>query len=195
MAALITRQQLIDAAADADTIEAVINGAADVSNPPNQDGTVTTRLGLVVKTVARVLADIIASPPQAWMDAFATDTDLKGPAGDDAGNSTVYVKTANYVATLANYGSIIRVDTTSAGAGGVIITVNRNLGNAAGAGVYQVHKIDIERSPADATSNPIIIQDDTGAEVGRIISPVAAHVVPFLTTYADGTTVVCRGTP
>ena len=49
----VTEQQLADAAADCDSLEAVVNGGAS-------PGTVTTRLGAVIKTISRVIQDIYA---------------------------------------------------------------------------------------------------------------------------------------
>lgn len=49
----VTQQQLINAATDADTLEAIVNGG------PTQ--TVTTRLGRVVSTVAKTVADMAAA--------------------------------------------------------------------------------------------------------------------------------------
>lgn len=53
---VITQTQLENAARDADDLAAIVNGAVDRPNPGNPDGTVTTRLGEVVPTIASVMA-------------------------------------------------------------------------------------------------------------------------------------------
>lgn len=55
--AVITQQQLEDASTDAIALGNIVNGAADRSNPGHPDGTVTTRTGLTVKTIAKVMVD------------------------------------------------------------------------------------------------------------------------------------------
>lgn len=52
--AVVTKQELEDASVDAQTLEDVINGAADL----NGNGTVTSRLGQTLKTVAKSIQDI-----------------------------------------------------------------------------------------------------------------------------------------
>jgi hypothetical protein len=59
--AVITKTQLENASRDADDLSLIVNGAADRSNPGQANGTVTTRLGQVVRTVAKVIVDIAAS--------------------------------------------------------------------------------------------------------------------------------------
>lgn len=54
---VITEQELEDAAVDAQVLEDVVNGAADRPNPGHPDGTVQTRLGGTVKTLARIIED------------------------------------------------------------------------------------------------------------------------------------------
>lgn len=75
--AVITQQQLEDASRDALDLGLIVNGAADRSNPGHENGTVTTRLGLTVKTVARVIGEISASSDlaRAWASQ-TTDTDV-----------------------------------------------------------------------------------------------------------------------
>lgn len=59
--AVVTRQELEDAQRDVEDLEKIINGASDLPNPgqpaPNNFGTVTTRLGAVVKTLSKLVAD------------------------------------------------------------------------------------------------------------------------------------------
>lgn len=71
--AAITAQELIDAQEDAQTLEDLINGAADL----NGGGTVTTRLGAVRRTVAKVYEDIAAGV----LDGVDGDTGPVGPTG------------------------------------------------------------------------------------------------------------------
>jgi hypothetical protein len=52
--AVVTKQELEDASVDAQTLEDVINGAPDL----NGNGTVTSRLGQVVKTVSKSIQDL-----------------------------------------------------------------------------------------------------------------------------------------
>ena len=52
--AVVTKQELEDASVDAQTLEDVTNGAADL----NGNGTVTSRLGQVIKTVAKSIQDL-----------------------------------------------------------------------------------------------------------------------------------------
>lgn len=54
---VITRIELEQAQRDVADIGKVVNGAADVPNPGQPVGTVTTRLGQVVKTLQKVVAD------------------------------------------------------------------------------------------------------------------------------------------
>ena len=60
---------------DATVIGKIVNDAVDAPNAGEADGTVTTRLGDVVKNVNRVLADLTASNPVADLSG-ATTTDL-----------------------------------------------------------------------------------------------------------------------
>ncbi len=55
--AVISRAELEYAQRDVSDLGKIVNGAADVANPGKPAGTVTTRLGLVVKTLAKVVAD------------------------------------------------------------------------------------------------------------------------------------------
>lgn len=59
--AVITKTQLENASRDADDLALIVNGAADRPNPGQANGTVTTRLGQVVRTVARVIQDLAGS--------------------------------------------------------------------------------------------------------------------------------------
>lgn len=59
----ITKDQLINASTDADTLEAVLNDPVDRVNPGHPDGTVTTRLGEVIKTLSKAIQDIVISNP------------------------------------------------------------------------------------------------------------------------------------
>lgn len=58
---VVTRQELEDAQKDVAALGNIINGASDLPNPgqpsPNNVGTVTTRLGAVVKTISKLIAD------------------------------------------------------------------------------------------------------------------------------------------
>lgn len=66
--AMVTRQELIDAAADCLTLETVVNGAAS-------PGTLTSRLGTSLRTVLKVIADIeteINTAGDGWL-ALAED--------------------------------------------------------------------------------------------------------------------------
>jgi|GEM_PF-6975595 len=60
---------------DATVIGKIVNDAVDAPNAGEADGTVTTRLGDVVKNVNRVLADLTASNPVADL-SNSTTTDL-----------------------------------------------------------------------------------------------------------------------
>jgi hypothetical protein len=62
---MITTQQLVDAEIDAQALSDVVNGAPDRSNPGQANGTVTTRLGRVIKTLSRSILDIF-TPVGAW---------------------------------------------------------------------------------------------------------------------------------
>ena len=57
----ITKDQLVNASWDADVLAEVINGAVNRPNAPHPDGTVTTRLGLALKTIAKAVQDIVLS--------------------------------------------------------------------------------------------------------------------------------------
>lgn len=57
--ALISVQDLNDAQADLQSLEDIVNGAANRSNPGQENGTVTTRLGQIIKTLAKAIQDII----------------------------------------------------------------------------------------------------------------------------------------
>lgn len=52
--AVITKQELEDAQVDAQTLEDVVNGAADL----NGDGTLTSRLGTALKTLKKIIDDL-----------------------------------------------------------------------------------------------------------------------------------------
>lgn len=54
---LITETDLTNAKTDADHLALIVGGASDLANPGNPTGTVTTRLGAIVKTMAKVAAD------------------------------------------------------------------------------------------------------------------------------------------
>lgn len=54
---VITRLELEAAQVDVATLGNVINGAADRPNPGNPSGTVTSRLGQVIKTLAKIVVD------------------------------------------------------------------------------------------------------------------------------------------
>ena len=92
----ITHQDLIDAAVDTDTLEAVVNGAPDRPNPGQPNGTVTTRLGRVIRTVANVLATLDIDVDE---ETFAAEV-----AARIAGDDNLY----NMVNSLA--GSMITVE-------------------------------------------------------------------------------------
>lgn len=55
--AVVSRVELENAQTDVTTIGLVVNGAADRVNPGKPVGTVTTRLGAVVKTLSKLVAD------------------------------------------------------------------------------------------------------------------------------------------
>lgn len=89
-------------------------------------------------------------------------------------------------AVLASDG-IVRVNAAD---GVKNVAVNRALGSAAATLVFV-----IERDMADASNNWIVIKDDAGNIRGAITSKVVDGQVPFLSVYADGTNVICRGVP
>lgn len=54
---VVTRTELENAQRDVDDLRKVINGAADLPNPGQSVGTVTTREGRVIKTLAKLVVD------------------------------------------------------------------------------------------------------------------------------------------
>jgi hypothetical protein len=71
---IITTEQLENAAQDAETLEDVVNGSATL----NTNGTVTTRLGQVLKTLAKIESDI-NEVGEGWLaQAEAAATKLSG---------------------------------------------------------------------------------------------------------------------
>lgn len=54
---VITRAELEDAQRDAEDLGSIVNGAANLPNPGQDDGTVTTRLGAIVRTLSKLVAD------------------------------------------------------------------------------------------------------------------------------------------
>ena len=93
--AVITQQQLEDAARDADDLGAIINGAADRPNPGHPNGTVTTRTGGDVPTVAKLFADF-NDDAQDVLESVQASLDIDGylllPAGIAAWSRIKYVK-------------------------------------------------------------------------------------------------------
>lgn len=83
----ITQQQLVDAGIDAETLALVTNGAADRANPPHPNGTVTTRTGLVVRTLARIVADQVTQEQIATAQAGIATTKAAEAAASATGIS------------------------------------------------------------------------------------------------------------
>src|SRR5512140_1285617 len=67
--AAITNTQLNNASTDAQSLEDFINGDPNRSNPGNPNGTITTRLGRVVKTIARAVLDVFN-----WQGTWSSGT-------------------------------------------------------------------------------------------------------------------------
>lgn len=91
--ALITQQELIDAAEDAQILEKVISDPADQSNPGHPDGTVTTRLGETyynVQASLKAITDFSAALQWTFDDSTVIADPTAGKALlDDADVSLV----------------------------------------------------------------------------------------------------------
>jgi len=108
--AVVTKQELEDASVDAQTLEDVINGAADL----NGDGTVTSRLGQTLKTVAKSIQDI--NTMGVVLDAVsAFAAEVGAPASsiliDDEGN--VGIGTSSPSSQNSNADDLVIGDATS----------------------------------------------------------------------------------
>lgn len=89
--AVITKQQLENAALDAVALENIVNGAADRANPGHPDGTVTTRLGVTIRTIANVLSLQIAQETIATQQAEIAAT----KAAEAANSATIAAAVPN----------------------------------------------------------------------------------------------------
>ena len=92
----ISIQQLTDAARDADDLGLIVNAAADRPNPGQANGTVTTRLGRVIMTVAAVIAAIQFQEQTATAQAQAA-----AASAVQAGQYSVSAQTASAGAVTA----------------------------------------------------------------------------------------------
>src|SRR5690242_18614981 len=75
--ALVRSQEWPDASSDAQALEDVINGAPDRPNPGQANGTVTTRTGRVLKTLANLQAD----PSRIGPQGLQGNVGPQGPGG------------------------------------------------------------------------------------------------------------------
>lgn len=92
---LVTPQQLENAAEDCSSLEDVVNGAADL----NGDGTTTTRLGMVLKTIARIFQEITTIGGGWLADAEAAAVAAEG-----------YMNQAAQYASSGLYQNLIELD-------------------------------------------------------------------------------------
>lgn len=120
-----TRQELIDAGADARTVTAFVNGAADVVNPGHANGTFTTRLGATYKTLANIIAGLLVSTTTAT-DAAAAAQGYRDQAQTAAANVATAVGAvealpdlvSDYVGTITTYGATPTAGTSADPIGG-----------------------------------------------------------------------------
>lgn len=87
--AVISRTELENAQRDVTDLGKVVNGAADLANPGKAVGTVTTRQGLVVKTLAKVAADGTATV-EALLTPLVYETEVAMNADRSALVAGVY---------------------------------------------------------------------------------------------------------
>lgn len=102
--AAVTNEQLENAASDALALEQMVNGAADLPNPGHDAGTVTTRLGRTVRTVANAVSLLNESTVAENAISAADDADRAEAAlaalqaAIAAGTISTYVNTAAGIA-------------------------------------------------------------------------------------------------
>ena len=73
----ITKQELIDAAADAATLEKVINDPATEPNPGQANGTVTSRLGQTYNTLAKAMEAVAGTAAPSGLSVPGDYSTLK----------------------------------------------------------------------------------------------------------------------
>jgi hypothetical protein len=112
MADLITPEDMENAKRDADDLAEVVNGAPDRNNPGNPPGTVTTRLGRLVKTMANMIAAIVVQEEKATNSAalasrYANNNDdapISGAPDSTSRGAKFWANTAlQRVMSLPNY--------------------------------------------------------------------------------------------
>lgn len=114
--AVITRLELENAQRDVATIGSVVNGAADLANPGKPLGTVQSRTGATIKTLARVAADGTATveallTPLVYETFAAMDADktalVSGVLKVKAGQTAYCRETTQiYILTSVTVGSV-----------------------------------------------------------------------------------------
>lgn len=133
MPQLITAQQLIDASRDADDLELIVNGAADL----NGDGIVQTRIGGPRKTVARILQDAQDYISDISADAIAQTEQIAQAA-------------ITQTQALANNSILQMQATSSAGVLSVQNTSNQAITNVTNAGIQGVAAVQQAQAAAIA---------------------------------------------
>lgn len=127
---VVSIQQLNNASTDVETIELVVNGAPDRPNPGKPDGTVTTRLGRVIRTLSSVMdrvfnlettaeaaaqrADIAASSAEAFVGPTYLSVESGLSATEDEGNFAVNVNGVVTIYKKVNNNAVYQRDAVTA---------------------------------------------------------------------------------